>query len=124
VPRLQNLMLSIIIGYLAATGVIIVVDLCFMLWTAVLMSKHNNIAKKWGHKIKRFRHMYKVFTPWFMVRCVHVHARRVRAGLHAGRQVRAHGPIGPGVRDLTAREPSRGPRVCPTHVDVHGHAKQ
>ena len=34
----------------------------------VMRCRHNTIAKKWGHKIKRFKYMYKVFTPSFMIR--------------------------------------------------------
>ena len=44
----------------------IITEAIFYAYLSVLKSRHNSIAKKWGHNIKRYRYMYHFFTPWFL----------------------------------------------------------
>ena len=63
---MQQICLILIIGYMCLAGFFILMDATFLIYIGILKSRHNTIAKKWGHKIKRYRYMYHFFTPWFL----------------------------------------------------------
>lgn len=64
----QALLMAIIIGFICLAGIFIILDMVMIVGIAVLQSRHRGIAKKWGHRVKRYRHMYRVFSPWFMIK--------------------------------------------------------
>ncbi|GAX76166.1 hypothetical protein CEUSTIGMA_g3610.t1 [Chlamydomonas eustigma] len=68
IDAFQNLILIFVIGYVALGVLLIAVEGFFQMYISVLKSRHNTIAKKWGHKIRRYRFMYDFFTPMFMFR--------------------------------------------------------
>jgi hypothetical protein len=68
ITGLNTLCMVLILAFLGAVAFFIVVELCLDVWIGILKARHANIAKKWGHKVKRYRHVYEVFSPMFMVR--------------------------------------------------------
>lgn len=79
--------------------------------------RHNDIAKKWGHKIKRFKHMYKVFTPSFMIKYGHWHAHQQNPTSH-GRGATSSLQVSAALICLAARanDDNLGHRMHPRHM--------
>jgi hypothetical protein len=58
--------LVLLLGLLAVLGTFLILELISIGILSVLMSRHKGVAKKWGHKVRHYRHMYEVFDHTFL----------------------------------------------------------
>ncbi len=65
---LQVLAMICVVGMLSILGLYVMYEAVLHTMIQILMARHSRIAKKWGHKVQRFAHMFHVFRPSFMVR--------------------------------------------------------
>ena len=56
------------IGVLATLGCALLVEAAFDGLLLVMQARHKRVASRWGHNVKQYHHMYRVFRPWFMAR--------------------------------------------------------
>ncbi|KAG1675594.1 hypothetical protein FOA52_014182 [Chlamydomonas sp. UWO 241] len=66
---MSNVAMVIIILFMALTTGAVLMETVFVVWMGVLKGRHKAVAQKWSHRdVKRYRHMYSAFSPWFLIK--------------------------------------------------------